>query len=247
MTALPERHSLPEYHWGDPGSGRTALLVHGLTSSGATWWHLGKQLAAAGWYVTAVDLRGNGTAPTAERYTFADYAGDLPAGPWSVVIGHSLGGTVAVVAAVEPGFTQRLVLLDPALELVDSAELLEGELAELQLDDEGFRRLRPTWHPLDIEHKAAATRLATARMVERTIADNDPWSVLRDAARLAVPTLLVGGDPAVYSMLEPRTVDELLAANDRITYRVVAGSGHSPHRDRPEETTTLLLDWLAAR
>ena len=238
--------TLPAVHWGDPGSTRRALLVHGLTSAGTTWWQVGEALALDGWHVTAVDLRGNGAAPVADSYSFADYAGDLPAGPWNLVVGHSLGGAVATVAASRPGFAEKLVLLDPALavEAADLAELLAGELAELRLDQQGFGRLRPLWHPLDIRHKAAATAQATPRMVERTIADNTPWDVLDVAAALNTPTLIVGGDHAVYSMLPTATAEALASGNPNLEYRVVAGSGHSPHRDRPAETLALLREWL---
>lgn len=238
--------TLPAQHWGDPASSRRALLVHGLTSSGATWWRVGEALAHDGWFVTAVDLRGNGGAPVADTYSFSDYVSDLPGSGWNLVVGHSLGGAVATLAALRPGFAERVVLLDPALAL-PSGELdglLAGELGELVLDEAGFRALRPAWHPLDIEHKAAATALATAHMVERTIADNTPWNVLTEAGRLSVPTLIVGGDHAVYSMVSTESADALVAANGNVAYRVVAGSGHSPHRDRPEETLALLRAWL---
>ena len=240
---MPE---LPAITWGDPTADRRALLIHGLTSSGATWWRVAESLAAHGWHVTAVDLRGNGDAAVADSYAFADYAGDLPGDGWNVVVGHSLGGAVAVLAAQRPGFAERVVLLDPALELptADLAGLLAGELDELALDEAGFRDLRPTWHPLDIAHKATATAKATANMVERTVADNTPWNVLAEAATLPVPTLIVGGDHAVYSMLPAASAVALAAANPLVDYRVVEGSGHSPHRDRPEATLALLREWL---
>ena len=238
--------TLPAQHWGDPTAQRRALLVHGLTSSGATWWRVGEALASDGWFVTAVDLRGNGAAPVADSYAFADYAGDLPGDGWDVVIGHSLGGAVATVAALRPGFTRRLVLLDPALALPDPGleGLLAGELGELALDEAGFSRLRPAWHPLDIAHKAAAVGPSRRTMVERTIAHNTPSDVLHDATLLEVPTLLVGGDHAVFSMLSTESAYALVAANPNLAYVVVPGSGHSPHRDRPEETLVLLRDWL---
>jgi pimeloyl-ACP methyl ester carboxylesterase len=238
---------LPERHWGAADSPRRALLVHGLTSNGATWWRVGQALAADGWHVTAVDLRGNGGAPAAERYDFAAYAADLPGDGWDVVVGHSLGGAVAVVAASRPGFARRLVLLDPALAVEgdEVAGLLAGELAELRLDQNGFRELRPLWHPHDIELKAAAVAQATALMVERTVGDNSPWNVLAEASALEVPTLLVGGDHAVYSMVPTESAEALVASNPNVAYVVVPGSGHSPHRDRPDETLSLLRDWLA--
>jgi pimeloyl-ACP methyl ester carboxylesterase len=241
---MPE---LPATTWGDRTAARRALLVHGLTSSGATWWRVAESLAADGWLVTAVDLRGNGDAPTADSYAFADYAGDLPGDGWDAVVGHSLGGAVAVLASLRPGFARRVVLLDPALALPSDEldGLLAGELDELALDEAGFRGLRPTWHPLDVAHKATATAKATEGMVRGTIADNTPWDVLAETARLPVPTLIVGGDHAVYSMLPAESARALVAANPLVDYRVVQGSGHSPHRDRPDETLALLREWLA--
>lgn len=39
-------------------------------------------------------------------------------GPWDLVIGHSLGGAVAVAVATElPGFAESLLLVDPAIDL----------------------------------------------------------------------------------------------------------------------------------
>jgi len=240
---MPE---LPATTWGDPLADRRALLLHGLSSSGATWWRVGEALASDGWHVTAVDLRGNGDAATAEHYAFADYAADLPGHGWNLLVGHSLGGAVATLAGLRAGFADRIILLDPAVDLptAELAGLLESELGELALDEAGFRALRPTWHPNDVALKAASTAKATAAMVERTVMQNTPWNVLPEAARLPVPTLIVGGDHAVYSMLPTSTAVALTEANPLIEYRVVEGSGHSPHRDRPDETLALLREWL---
>ena len=240
---MPE---LPETTWGDPAADRRALLLHGLSSSGATWWRVAEALASDGWHVTAVDLRGNGDAATAEHYAFADYAADLPGRGWNLLVGHSLGGAVATFAALRAGFADRVVLLDPAIDLPtdDLAGLLASELDELALDEAGFRALRPTWHPTDVALKATSAAKATADMVAGTVAHNTPWTALDEAARLPVPTLIVGGDPAVYSMLPTGTALALVAANPLIEYRVVEGAGHSPHRDRPDETLALLREWL---
>ena len=43
--------------WGEPAA-RPLLLIHGVTSSAATWWRVGPALAAAGYRVTAVDQAG---------------------------------------------------------------------------------------------------------------------------------------------------------------------------------------------
>ena len=45
------------------GSEPVALLIHGVTSSSRTWWRVGPALAARGYRVLAVDLRGHGASP----------------------------------------------------------------------------------------------------------------------------------------------------------------------------------------
>ena len=239
--------ALPEQHWGDPEAARTALLLHGLSSSGATWWRVGEALAADGYYVTAVDLRGHGTAPTAEHYGVADYASDLPGTGWDLVIGHSLGGAIAVVAGLVPGFTTRLVLLDPALYVPDEEwEAVRAEqLSELTLTEESLRSSQVPWSDRDVAIKLDAVHHATAAMIEGTLDDNHPWSVLDSLPELAVPTLILTGDPAIFTMLPPGLADAAVAANPRLEYHVIRGAAHSPHREQPELTLAAIHDWLA--
>lgn len=252
---MPAPVTLPRLSWGDPAAGRRALLVHGLGSSGALMWRLGDALAAAGWHATAVDLRGHGDAPRALDYSVAAYAADgvatRPAGSsaWDAVVGHSLGGAAGTVAAADDtGWTHRLVLIDPAIHIVQRDAAIvrhsqERAFADNRLD--AVRQEHPHWHPQDQELKVDAVRRASAWAVEQTSAQNQPWDVRGHAARLTVPTHVIGGDPAVYSIFAGALADEVLASNPRISLSVVAGAGHSVHRDRPEESIRQLLEALA--
>ena len=243
VTAL----TLPTQHWGDPSADRRALLLHGLSSSGATWWRVAEALAADGWSVTAVDLRGHGTAPAGDHYAVADYASDLPGFGWDLVIGHSLGGAVAVVAALQPGFADRVILLDPALYVPDEDwEAVRAEqLSELTLTEQSLRSSQVPWTERDIAIKLDAVHHATAAMIEGTLDDNHPWSVLDSLPELTVPTLILTGDPAVFTMLPPEIADAAVAANPLVEYQVIPGAAHSPHREQPELTLAAIRDWLA--
>ena len=240
---MPTPVTLPRLSWGDVAAPRRALLVHGLGSSGALMWRLGDALAAAGWHATAVDLRGHGDAPRTLDYSVAAYAADLAAtrppgaGAWDAVVGHSLGGAAGTVAAADDAdWTRRLVLIDPAIHVVQQD-------ADNRLD--AVRQEHPHWHPQDQELKVDAVRRASAWAVEQTSAQNQPWDVRAHAARLTVPTHVIGGDPAVSSIFTGVLADEVLASNPRISLSVVAGAGHSVHRDRPEESIRQLLEALA--
>lgn len=247
--------TLPQLSWGDPASSKTALLVHGLGSSGALMWRLGTALADAGWHAVAVDLRGHGDAPRALEYTVAAYARDLSAtrpargGAWDAVIGHSLGGASSTAASASaPEWTKRLVLIDPAI-LVDGRDATivrrsqERAFADNRI--EIVQTEHPHWHPQDHELKIDAVARGSRWAVEQTSAQNQPWDVRADAARLTVPTHIIGADPEVYSLFTGEVATEVLAANAKISMSVVAGAGHSPHRDKPDDTVRHLLEALS--
>ncbi len=202
-------------------------------------------LEADGWEVTTPELRGHGGSPAADSYTLADYAADIPDGPWDLIIGHSLGGAVAVLRA---DTAARLILLDPVLEVdaADVAEIRADQLAELDLTLESIRAAKPHWHPRDHELKVQAVRQVDPKAPVRSFDDNPTWNLVAEAAAIAVPTLILGGDHAVYSMLATSTVEAITAANPLVEYRVIAGAGHSPQRDRPEETIAAIRSFLPA-
>ena len=81
------------------GRGPTLLLLHGIAGSSRTWVPA-MELLQQGHAVLAPDLPGHGGSARLPRYSFgglaAAIANGLPdAGPY-VVVGHSLGGVVAV-------------------------------------------------------------------------------------------------------------------------------------------------------
>lgn len=252
---MPAPLQLPQLSWGDPNAQNTALLVHGLGSSGALMWRLGDALANAGWHAVAIDLRGHGDAPRALDYTISAYAADLAAlspargGAWDAVIGHSLGGAASTVAtASDPRWTSRLILIDPALLVEDRDESIVRRSQERAFADnriEAVREDHPHWHPHDLELKVDAVVRASRWAVEQTSAQNQPWDVRADAARLTVPTHVIGADPEVYSLFTGETAAGVLASNKNISMSIVAGAGHSPYRDKPDESIRQLLEALS--
>lgn len=253
---MPTPVLLPRCTWGAVDAPRRALLIHGLGSNGALMWRFGTALADAGWRADAVDLRGHGTAPRTLDYTLDAYGADVgataPDGAavrsWDLVIGHSLGGAAAVLAsAADPEWTRRLVLIDPGLRLVEADRVVVRQGLEASFDDptaEAIRAAHPTWHPQDVELKVRATSEASRWAVEQTSTQNATWDVMDAAARLQVPTHIIGADPAVYSIFHGPIAEEFVRSG-RATMSVVAGAGHSPHRDDPDATIARLFEALA--
>jgi lipase len=105
--------------WGDASAPR-AVCLHGITGHGYGWHRL-----AEGWladrHVLAPDLLGHGRSPWEPPWSIEEHVDMLletlgaEACPW---IGHSFGGRLAFeVAARAPEAVERLVLLDPAIQL----------------------------------------------------------------------------------------------------------------------------------
>jgi len=183
----------------------------------------------------------------------AAYAADVATvtpergGAWDAVIGHSLGGAAATVAAAsDPEWTRRLVLIDPAIHVTgrDAGVIRRSqERAFTEPSTETVAAEHPHWHPQDIELKVDAVRRASAWAVEQTSAQNQPWDVREHAARLTVPTHVVGADPEQYSIFTGDLAAEVLK-NPVVTMSIVTGAGHSPHRDKPERTIRQILEAL---
>lgn len=251
---MPAPVTLPRLSWGSASASRRALLVHGLGSNGALMWRFGTALADDGWRVDAVDLRGHGTAPRALDYSIAAYAADLAetlpdhAGSWDAVIGHSLGGAAStVVAAADPDWTRRLILIDPAIHLVPRDRNIVRNSQTRSFADptvDAVRAEHPDWHENDIELKALSARQASRWAVEQTSIQNPEWDERDAASRLAIPTHIVASDPKVYSIFTGGLATDVLT-NTAITMSVVTGAGHSPHRDEPDATLAQVRAALA--
>jgi len=246
--------TLPRVHWGRPSSAKRALMVHGLGSSAQTCWYIMEALAAKGWSGTAVDLRGHGSAPRASRYAITDFAADLeatqPAGDssWDVVIGHSIGAAAAAVASAQkPSWAKALILIDPALQLDDDVRhmVLENQrVGHRHQSAEDVQALNPSWHPQDCELKVQANQAASLFALERAVFDNDPWNVTEFAHEVAVPTHVIGGEESLGSMFCGDYAARMLQANAHFSYEVIAGAGHSVHRDRPADTVAAISTFL---
>jgi pimeloyl-ACP methyl ester carboxylesterase len=207
--------------------------------------------------VYAPDLRGHGRSPKPESYAVAEYAADLaalPGGGWDLVVAHSLGGVVALQAAVAGDLrARRLLLLDPVLELTErERELLTATCIAEVADGRTVNAVRaehPEWHPLDVHLKARAARHTSVEVVRKTLAENRPWDFRQLALAVTCPTTILGAEPAQGALMAPALGRELCALHHELRYRRVRGAGHSIHRDQPEAAigaARALIDRTAA-
>lgn len=235
---------LPVLRWGREGA--RVLALHGLSASAQLWWRIGSQLASHGWSVVAPDLRGHGAAPRAESYRLEELAADVTelGSGWDVVVGHSLGGSVAVLAALEPGFCSRVVLLDPVLRIPEEGreQLRAAQLEELASTDPAeLAAAHPGWHPEDAFWKARAAAVTSPYAVGKVFDDNPVWDLTARLEGMAVPAVLVGADPERGGLIDPKTAGRITEANPHLRYELAAGVGHSIPREAPDLVVRLVL------
>lgn len=126
-----------QLHYQTQGQGQPLLLLHGLFGSADNWNSIAKQMSAH-FQVVSVDLRNHGRSPHAASQTYAEMAADVlalcDAQGWSQIhlVGHSLGGKVAMQFAAEtPQRLNKLIVVDIAMRAYADAHtpLIDAMLA----------------------------------------------------------------------------------------------------------------------
>ncbi|GGB86081.1 esterase [Knoellia flava TL1] len=123
-------------------AGPRVAFLHGLFGQGRNWSTIAKALAGPsgeGARCTLVDLPDHGRSPWTETFSFESYAASVAAtlravdeGPW-VVVGHSLGGKVAMTLALtDPTLVDRLVVVDIAPKDYVNLDRFTGYMDEMR-------------------------------------------------------------------------------------------------------------------
>ena len=113
-ASTPAAGRLHTLQWGDSGS--RVLFLHGLFGQGRNWATIAKAVSDRH-RVTAVDLPHHGRSPWGDRFDYLDVTAQVallldPADP-ATVVGHSMGGKVAMLLALtRPEAVARLVVAD---------------------------------------------------------------------------------------------------------------------------------------
>jgi pimeloyl-ACP methyl ester carboxylesterase len=227
------------FRWRSIGAGSPLVLVHGLAGSWR-WWRPILPALSAQHSVHLLDLPGFGTFPRARRFDLdsalewlARWSGAAAIGPADLV-GHSLGALLcARLAARHPEAVERLVLVAPAGVPDRTAVGSTGPLLRALLAS------RPSFLALLARDAVRSGPVTILSAAFRLLAAD----VRSDLAAVHAPTLVVLGenDPLV-----PRSHGEEVARLlPHARLHVLAGAGHVPMSDRPEEFSHELLRFLA--
>jgi pimeloyl-ACP methyl ester carboxylesterase len=227
----------------DPGGDPVLLLLHGLGATGEVWHDLLERHWPA--EVIAPDLPGHGRSPRLDSYTFesmaAAVAAVVPEGRRVVVLGHSLGGVLAltladgsygveVVAACGLGIKLRWT----DAELAKAAEVAARPERVFATREEAVDR----W--LKVSGLVGLVSPDSPWVAAGVVSSSDGWRVAVDArafgvgapdvpallARAKGVTLLTAGERDVMC---PR--EHLLEVSPEAT--VLPGVGHNAHVESP--------------
>ncbi|MGO9657607.1 MAG: alpha/beta fold hydrolase [Acidimicrobiales bacterium] len=263
----PSRPARGVTTWPAEGAPRGRLaLLHGITSSRATWWRVGPALAAAGWDVTALDLAGHGEGPRlraeqGDLSTLVDaVVPALPVG-LTALVGHSLGAIVALsVAARHPDAARGLVLEDPpgtaggdAAQVADGIEA--GALA-VRANRQGYwqyvRQANPVWADADVEGNVAALEAADTQAITRALRAGLTWDLPALVGAVRLPVLVVAARQTQGT--HPAGGGSALVGPDREAVRrlvtdarfVELDGGHSLHREQPDRMVEIVSGFAAS-
>ncbi len=249
--------------WGDP-SARPVLLIHGVTSSAATWWRVGPAIAASGRRVIAIDQAGHGrTGDWQGHHRFRDNAADIAAfiraagldRPDLQVIGHSWGAMTAAAlptAGIRPA---AIVLIDPPAlpHRLMAAQVSASDERTYDDIDEAITAVRtenPDWSDGDVRAKAEALTQLDEAAARSVLLDNGDWdgglADLADPAAAGMPIWVVRGEPATGGYIPDAWVpafEARIGADHLIT---IPGAPHSPQRMHPVETVAALIRALGS-
>ncbi|MGV1078224.1 MAG: alpha/beta fold hydrolase [Candidatus Nanopelagicales bacterium] len=166
------------FHIVTAGTGPTVLLLHGFPTYWWTWRLLMPQLAAAGYRVVAMDLRGYGGSDHPPRgYDMYSLSHDVAGVIRSLgernatVIGHGIGGMLAwTTAALQPDVVSRLAAISVP-HPVRMRESILGDRAQLQASGYILAFQRP-WIP---ERQLVADNAQRIEAFLRSWAANPAW------------------------------------------------------------------------
>ncbi len=265
MSTSPALHTT---HLGQTGP--RVLFLHGLFGQGKNWTTLARSLAPTA-RVILLDLPDHGRSPWSERLAYPDMAESIAetltldgGGEPYAVVGHSMGGKVAMaLALLRPQLVERLVV-------VDVAPVPSGPLSSFGTYVEGMRAV-------DLEHlpdRASAEAglepfvpdpvirgfllqnlrrdggrwrwQMNLQLLGDELAEVAGWPDLRsapwNAAPYPGPVLWVGGDRSAY--IRPEHGPAMRALFPRVQSVTVKGAGHWVHADQPAVFEAVLRRFL---
>lgn len=238
------------------GGGLRLVLLPGAACGPDVWEPLAEALAPAGYALEIGVVAGFGAEPPAPETSWSALRASLLAhlsdGPPAILVGHSLGGALALDAARDAAVPGVVLIesgprLGPLVYRTDSLALQRQRAADMIAsaeDGDAFLALLvASMSPMFVSERAFERVAREAGLSEpRVVAELLAALVELDFEPPAIPTLhLVGGAGA------PAQIDAFGAQVDRAEVFRVPGARHFPMVEAPDATAAAIRDWIGRR
>ena len=269
-TRLENRFIPATANYVKQGDGPPVILIHGLAASLHDWDDLIPELAANGYKAYAPDLLGHGDSPKLDSRAyqmdwvfehFANWMRSLRLTEPAILVGHSLGGHVALEYARRvSAWTRGLILVNPFYSRSQLPLLLRKTYSRASLSERLLGTVPEQWFRFLVEvssvavgHSVGSLRALPERIREQTILDYKRTapgvyhipSAISDMTRslpeINTPALVLWGDrdrtlsPASFT----RLVETLPKARGEVLH-----AGHVPHQTHAEVFHQIVLSFL---
>jgi pimeloyl-ACP methyl ester carboxylesterase len=153
-----------------------------------------------------------------------------------VLVGHSDGASIALIHASRHPVTACVVMAPHVM--VEDVSIQSIQEAR-QLFETGDLRARLARYHADVDGAFWQWNDAWLNPAFRH------FDIRAECRHIAAPVLAIQGDQDPYGTLAQ--IDEIALPADQLTRVVLAGCGHSPHRDQTARTTRCVAEFLALR
>lgn len=249
----------------DQGSGPAVVLVHGLFGSADNLGRLGQALLEHNWRVIRVDLPNHGDSPKGQSMALTDMAGELESlrqhlglEQWALV-GHSLGGKVAMTyAQSHPQRVLALAVADiaPNGYRTNRHQSILATLTQLENQPGLTRKMaQQAFMEAGIETGTTAFLMKSLKPEKQGSYDwqLDISAIVHDYPEIigpvpelppfTGPVLFLKGELSEYLLPEHR--DEIVRRFPASKARVITGTGHWLHAEKPEQFNRHVAQFLA--
>ena len=239
--------------------GTPLIIAHGLFGSGRNWGVIARRLSDSR-RVIALDMRNHGASPWQDDHSYPALAEDLAeviasiGGPVDV-LGHSMGGKAAMVAALSGADIRRLIVADIApviyghtqQHLIDAMQAIPLDQLSSRTEAEQIlsRHIKdPTvrsflLQSLNLQDQSWRLNLPALRAcMEQIISFPDV------SGQFTAPTLFLTGATSDYLRPEHRPTIKSLFPKAR--FAKIPNAGHWLHAEKPREFEAAVRVFLDA-
>ncbi len=246
------------------GQGQPAIILHGLFGQSDNWVTVGRRIADQ-FHAYIPDQRNHGQSPHTSIHSFPAMADDLVefiedhhiSNP--VLIGHSMGGKVAMTYALEnPGKVHKLVIIDISPrkypERITHTQIISQMMG---IDLENTKTRGEVEKILDSKISEPRIRMFILKNLYFKIDGNLAWRLnleainqsmdllfdgIRSESQYKGPTLFIRGGKSDY--VPDADIPLIESLFPQVTIKTISGASHWVHADAPEELCVLLSEFL---